>query len=90
MLKLKKTKQYKEIFMNYCKTIIKVATMMILITSCGAPSPDSKTKKILNDQEQLEKDIAMYQDTWLRFLNGETSVVTVSYTHLTLPTIYSV
>ena len=49
--------------------------MMILITSCGSPSADSKTKKIISDQEQLEKDIAMYQDTWLRFLNGETSVV---------------
>ena len=61
--------------MNYCKTILLVVTMMILITSCGSPSADSKTKKILNDQEQLEKDIAMYQDTWLRFLNGETSVV---------------
>ena len=61
--------------MNYCKTIIQITTMMILITSCGSPSADSKTKKILNDQEQLEKDIAMYQDTWLRFLNGETSVV---------------
>ena len=61
--------------MNYCKIIIPITTMMILITSCGSPSPDSKTKKILNDQEQLEKDIAMYQDTWLRFLNGETSVV---------------
>ena len=61
--------------MNYCKTIIPIITMMILITSCGSPSADSKTKKILNDQEQLEKDIAMYQDTWLRFLNGETSVV---------------
>ena len=61
--------------MNYCKTIIPITTMMILITSCGSPSADSKTKKILNDQEQLEKDIAMYQDTWLRFLNGETSVV---------------
>ena len=71
----KKTKQYKEIFMNYCKTIIPIITMMILITSCGSPSADSKTKKILYDQEQLEKDIAMYQDTWLRFLNGETSVV---------------
>ena len=73
--KAQKTKQYKEIFMNYCKTIIPITTMMILITSCGSPSADSKTKKIISDQEQLEKDIAMYQDTWLRFLNGETSVV---------------
>ena len=61
--------------MNYCKTIIPITTMMILITSCGSPPADSKTKKIISDQEQLEKDIAMYQDTWLRFLNGETSVV---------------
>ena len=61
--------------MHYFKIILSVATMVILISSCGSPSADSKTKKILNDQEQLEKDIAMYQDTWLRFLNGETSVV---------------
>ena len=61
--------------MHYFKIILPVATMVILISSCGSPSADSKTKKILNDQEQLEKDIAMYQDTWLRFLNGETSVV---------------
>ena len=27
---------------------------MILITSCGSPSADSKTKKIISDQEQLE------------------------------------
>ena len=50
--------------MNYCKTIIPITTMMILITSCGSPSADSKTKKIIRDQEQLEKDIAMYQFTF--------------------------
>ena len=61
--------------MHYFKIILPVATMVILISSCGSPSADSKTKKIISDQEQLEKDIAMYQDTWLRFLNGETSVV---------------
>ena len=61
--------------MNYYKILLSVVTLLIAISSCGSPSMDSKTKKILSDQEQLEKDIAMYQDTWLRFLNGETSIV---------------
>ena len=61
--------------MNYYKILLPVVTLLIAISSCGSPSMDSKTKKILSDQEQLEKDIAMYQDTWLRFLNGETSIV---------------
>ena len=61
--------------MNYYKMLLPVVTLLIAISSCGSPSMDSKTKKILSDQEQLEKDIAMYQDTWLRFLNGETSIV---------------
>ena len=61
--------------MNYYKMLLPVVTLLIAISSCGSPSIDSKTKKILSDQEQLEKNIAMYQDTWLRFLNGETSIV---------------
>lgn len=61
--------------MNYYKMLLPVVTLLITISSCGSPSIDSKTKKILSDQEQLEKNIAMYQDTWLRFLNGETSIV---------------
>jgi len=61
--------------MNFSKIILPVTILMIFISSCGSPSVDSKTKKLLSDQEQLEKDIAMYEDTWMRFLKGETSIV---------------
>ena len=61
--------------MNLSRIITLITFLMILITSCGSPSVDSKTKKILSDQEQLEKDMAMYEDTWMRFLKGDTSLV---------------
>jgi len=61
--------------MKHFKTTMLVAFIMTFITSCGSPSNDSKTRKILNDQEQLQKDIAMYEDTWMRFLKGDTSLV---------------
>lgn len=61
--------------MKHFKTTMLIAFLTILITSCGSPSTDSKTRKILSDQEQLQKDIAMYEDTWMRFLKGDTSLV---------------
>ena len=61
--------------MNFLKTILPVAILIVFISSCGSPSNDTKTKKLLSDQEQLEKDIAMYEDTWMRFLKGDTSLV---------------
>ena len=61
--------------MNFLKKILPVAILLVIISSCGSPSIDTKTKKLLSDQEQLEKDIAMYEDTWMRFLKGDTSLV---------------
>ena len=61
--------------MNFLKIILPVTTLIIFISGCGSPSIDTKTKKLLSDQEQLEKDIAMYEDTWMRFLKGDTSLV---------------
>ena len=61
--------------MNFLKIILPAAILMVFISSCGSPSFDTKTKKLLSDQEQLEKDIAMYEDTWMRFLKGDTSLV---------------
>ena len=52
------SKKNKEIIgntMNLSRIITPITFLMILITSCGSPSVDSKTKKILSDQEQLEK-----------------------------------
>ena len=61
--------------MNFLKIILPVAILIVFISSCGSPSDNTKTKKLLSDQEQLEKDIAMYEDTWMRFLKGDTSLV---------------
>ena len=44
-------------------------------TNCGAPTTDKNTKVLLDAKAKLERDIAMYEDTWHRFLKGDTEVV---------------
>tara|TARA_Y100000768_G_scaffold173601_2_gene129977 strand:+ start:15781 stop:16317 length:537 start_codon:yes stop_codon:yes gene_type:complete len=46
--------------------------LTLIISSCG---PSSQEKKILDDEEQLQKDIAMYKETWSLFLAGDPSVI---------------
>tara|TARA_B110000438_G_scaffold69048_1_gene69299 strand:- start:3727 stop:4290 length:564 start_codon:yes stop_codon:yes gene_type:complete len=48
----------------------------IIITSCNSPSSNSTgVKDALDAQAQLQRDIAMYEETWTRFLKGDTAVV---------------
>ncbi|HIA31314.1 MAG TPA: hypothetical protein EYN82_06995, partial [Candidatus Marinimicrobia bacterium] len=44
-------------------------------TNCGAPTTDKKTTVLLDAQVKLERDLAMYEDTWSRFLKGDTTVI---------------
>ena len=44
-------------------------------TNCSAPSPDKNTETLLDAQAKLERDLAMYEDTWSRFLKGDTAVI---------------
>ena len=44
-------------------------------TNCSAPTPDKNTEALLDAQAKLERDLAMYEDTWSRFLKGDTAVI---------------
>ena len=51
--------------------------LLVTMTNCSAPS--NTNNELLDAKMQLERDLAMYEDTWNRFVKGETAV---SYTHL--------
>ena len=44
-------------------------------TNCGAPTTDKKTTVLLDAQVRLERDLAMYEDTWSRFTKGDSTVI---------------
>ena len=48
---------------------------IILSTNCGGPSTDKNAKELIDAQAKLERDLAMYEDTWSRFLKGDTAIV---------------
>ena len=47
--------------------------LLVTITNCSAPS--NTNNELLDAKMQLERDLAMYEDTWNRFLKGETEIV---------------
>ena len=44
-------------------------------TNCGAPTTDKMTTVLLDAQVRLERDLAMYEDTWSRFTKGDSTVI---------------
>ena len=46
--------------------------LSFIFISCG---PSSQQQQILDDDAQLNKDIAMYKETWSLFLSGDASVI---------------
>ena len=48
---------------------------IFLSTNCGGPSTDENAKELIDAQAKLERDLAMYEDTWSRFLKGDTAIV---------------
>ena len=47
--------------------------LLVTITNCSAPS--NTNNELLDAKMQLERDLAMYEDTWNRFLKVETEIV---------------
>ena len=47
--------------------------LLVTITNCSTPS--NTNNELLDAKMQLERDLAMYEDTWNRFLKGETEIV---------------
>ena len=51
--------------------------LLAITTSCGSPSTNNNTEALraMDAKVKLERDLAMYEDTWDRFLKGETDIV---------------
>tara|TARA_B100000586_G_scaffold232505_1_gene181892 strand:- start:120 stop:680 length:561 start_codon:yes stop_codon:yes gene_type:complete len=47
----------------------------VIISSCGSPVTNNKLTELQNAQAQLERNIAMYDETWTKFVQGDTSMV---------------
>jgi len=47
----------------------------VILTSCGSPVKNEKLTELQDAKAQLERNIAMYDETWERFFEGETSIV---------------
>ena len=49
--------------------------LITMAINCGAPPSDKNTAALLDAQSKLERDLEMYEDTWSRFLKGDTAIV---------------
>ncbi len=64
--------------MIYTKKIyfgIIITIFFATLTSCGSPAKNEKLTELQNAKEQLERNIAMYDETWNIFFTGDTSIV---------------
>tara|TARA_B100000886_G_scaffold275973_1_gene199917 strand:- start:130 stop:690 length:561 start_codon:yes stop_codon:yes gene_type:complete len=57
------------------------ASILMFFMSCSSSSNNNKVDALLDAQAQLEKDLSMYENTWSRFLNGDTTVINESRFH---------
>ena len=56
--------------------LIAAVVMIIgILSSCGSPANNEKLSELQSAKDQLEKNIAMYDETWNIFFQGDTSVV---------------
>ncbi|MBT3738997.1 MAG: SnoaL-like domain-containing protein [Candidatus Marinimicrobia bacterium] len=60
----------KKIYIGIVSTI-----SFVILTSCGSPVKNEKLTELQDAKAQLERNIAMYDETWKRFFEGETSIV---------------
>jgi|TARA_B110000438_G_scaffold53169_1_gene53362 steroid delta-isomerase-like uncharacterized protein len=47
----------------------------VILTSCGSPVNNEKLTELQNAKVQLERNIAMYDETWKKFVQGDTSMI---------------
>ena len=60
---------------NSKKLFYTIISIVLLVTTTNCSAPTSTNNELLDAKMQLEKDLAMYEDTWDRFLKGDTAVV---------------
>ena len=56
---------------------LRLAGVMLvgILSSCGSPTTNEKLSELQNAKEELEQNIAMYDETWNIFFTGDTSIV---------------
>jgi len=60
----------KKIYIGIVSTI-----SFVILTSCGSPVKNKKLTELQNANAQLEQNIAMYDETWSKFIQGDTSMI---------------
>tara|TARA_B110000196_G_scaffold271181_1_gene246549 strand:- start:137 stop:697 length:561 start_codon:yes stop_codon:yes gene_type:complete len=60
----------KNIYIGIVSTI-----SFVILTSCGSPVKNKKLTELQNANAQLEQNIAMYDETWTKFVQGDTSMI---------------
>ena len=69
-MKGKVMKNFRAIFLGILTTIF-----FAILTGCGAPEKDKQLSELQDAQAQLERNATMYEETWIKFVQGDTSVV---------------
>tara|TARA_B100001750_G_C15382567_1_gene533228 strand:+ start:144 stop:740 length:597 start_codon:yes stop_codon:yes gene_type:complete len=69
-MKGKVMKNFRAIFLGILTTIF-----FAILTGCGAPEKDKQLSELQDAQAQLERNATMYEETWIKFVEGDTSVV---------------
>ena len=69
-------KNYKTIFFGIL-TIIVFATL----TGCGSPEKDKQLSELQDAQAQLERNATMYEETWTKFVQGDSTIVNSNRFH---------
>ena len=52
-----------------------VTIFFAILTSCDSPAKNEKLTELQNAKAQLERNITMYDETWTKFVQGDTSMV---------------
>ena len=60
----------KKIYIGIVSTI-----SFVILTSCGSPVKNKKLTELQNANAQLEQNIAMYDETWTKFVQGDISMI---------------
>ena len=63
-------KNFRTIYFGILTTIF-----FTILTGCGAPEKDKQLSELQDAQAQLERNATMYEETWIKFVEGDTSVV---------------
>ena len=64
--------------MRYFKTIffgILTTIVFATLTGCGSPEKDKQLSELQDAQAQLERNAIMYEETWTKFVQGDTTMV---------------